>query len=69
MDRFVQTQTQINSQKGREINVLYSRAIEKRKRHTAQACMAFAETYDQIVGDAYRNDRNENGRDETWRGP
>jgi hypothetical protein len=59
MDKSVQTQTK--PQKGDKPHGLYTRTFTGRKRYFAQACLAFTETYDQIFGTAYRNDRNENG--------
>ena len=68
MDKSAQHSTQTNPQKGGDNYGLHTGTIPKRKRNIAQARMAFAETYDQIVGDAYRTNRDENGWGEIWRG-
>ncbi len=61
MDRSVQTQTQINQQKGDKTYGLCPTIVQDRKCDLAQACMAFTKTNDQIFGNAHRIDRNENG--------
>ena len=46
------------TQKGDKPHGLHPRIITERKRHTAQTCMVFTETHDQIFGDAHRTNRN-----------